>query len=85
MNLLRFTMKNYDRIEFCHAVIKVSMICKMPMKSAFILSIQKAKEQKIQTGFINLMPEAWEQYRKFIHNNKHIFSELQNPQDIDTE
>lgn len=76
-------MKNYDRIEFCHAVIKVSILCKMPMKMAFILSIQKAKEHNIKTGFIPLLPEAWEQYRKFISNNKHIFSETENMQDIE--
>ncbi len=83
MNLVRFTMKNYDRIEFCHAVIKVSVISNISMKQAFLISFEKAKEQRIKTGFIALMPEAWEQYRKFIVNNKHIFSKEEQSEHID--
>lgn len=80
MNFHQFTMKNYDRIEFCHAVIQVCILSNISMKQAFVLSFEKAKQQKIKTGFIPLMPEAWEQYRKFIANNKHIFSEEEHTQ-----
>jgi hypothetical protein len=76
-------MKNYDRIEFCHAVIKVSVMSNISMEQAFLLSFEKAKEQKIKTGFIVLLPEAWDQYRKFIANNKHIFSKNNNPEQVD--
>lgn len=81
MNLHRFTMKNYNRIEFCNAVIQVSVLSNLSMKQAFLLSLKKAKQQKIKTGFISLMPEAWEQFRKFVVNNEHIFSKEEQTQE----
>jgi hypothetical protein len=53
------------------------------MKQAFLISFEKAKEQRIKTGFIALLPEAWEQYRKFIVNNKHIFSKEEQSEQVD--
>jgi len=77
MNLSQFTIKNYDKLEFIAVVHVLMRTCNLCELQAFRLALDNAKKRRIQTGFLNIYPEAWTQYTKFIMYNKNFFSMLQ--------
>ena len=70
-------MKNYNKMEFCSVVSKLIKILDISEKTAFEIALNKAKSIRMDIGFIKIMPDAWEQYRKFIayHKQKLSFDE----------
>jgi len=70
-------MKNYNKLEFCSVVSKLMKILNISEKTAFEIALNKAKSIRMNVGFIKIMPDAWEQYRKFIacHKQKISFDE----------
>jgi hypothetical protein len=70
-------MKNYNKLEFCSVVSKLMKILNISEKTAFEIALNKAKSIRMNVGFIKIMPDAWEQYRKFVayHKQKISFDE----------